>query len=175
MSKEYLEAFNRIKNLLVCVDYEKDIVKSVNEIVPKSCDKVEQALERLESIDNADYSDALVYIEDLRIENDALIAVKDTTGYDADTQRIYVGRLKDKEKEINTIKQYILKAQEQEKENTELKRVLEIIKEKPTQSRVAIAYLVTSINPTYEDYCLIVKEKDLLSKEEFDLLMRYMR
>ena len=168
MSKE-LECFNRIKNLLVCVDYEKDIVKSVNEIVPKSCDKVEQALERLESIDNADYSDALVYIEDLRIENDALIAVKDTTGYDADTQRIYVGRLKDKEKEINTIKQYILKAQEQEK-------ALSIVKEKC----VSVWHLMKSKTvEEYNSYLYIEGIEDtknfILTEEEFELFKRYVK
>lgn len=85
---------------------------------------LQEALQRLEAIDNAKPSEALVYVEDLRIENDALIDLKDTTGYDADTQRIYVGRLKDKEKEINTIKQALLKSQEQEKENELLKEII---------------------------------------------------
>lgn len=43
MTKE-LEALKRIKNLQVCIDYEKDIVKSVDEILPNYCNKVEQAL-----------------------------------------------------------------------------------------------------------------------------------
>lgn len=64
LEKDYLEVcFKRIKNLQVCVDYEKDIVKNVDEILPNSCNKVEQALQRLESIDNAEPSEALKTLE----------------------------------------------------------------------------------------------------------------
>jgi len=86
--------------------------------------------EYLEAIDNAKLSEALTYIEDLRIENDTLIALKDTTGYDIDNQRIYVGRLKDKEKELDTIKQALIKAQEQEKENAYIEKIKTMMKQK---------------------------------------------
>lgn len=49
---EATESFKRIKNIQVCVDYEKDIFKNVNEMLPKSCYSVEQALQRLEAYDN---------------------------------------------------------------------------------------------------------------------------
>jgi hypothetical protein len=43
MSKE-LECFKRIKKYSIIVDYEKDIVKSIEELLPNSCREVEQAL-----------------------------------------------------------------------------------------------------------------------------------
>lgn len=43
MSKE-LKSFNRIKNFQVVVDYEKDEVKTINELLPASCNAVETAL-----------------------------------------------------------------------------------------------------------------------------------
>jgi len=116
MSKE-LECLERYHNLDVLKENENGLVLEDKE----EYNTLKQALTRLESIDNAKPSEALKYIEDLRIENDTLIALKDTTGYDIDNQRIYVGRLKDKEKEINTIKQALIKAQEIEKELKELK------------------------------------------------------
>lgn len=39
-----LKAFNRIKNFQVVVDYEKDEVKTICELLPFSCKKVENAL-----------------------------------------------------------------------------------------------------------------------------------
>lgn len=50
-TSEALKCFKRIKNLQVCVDYEKDIVKSVNEILPNSCNKVEQALLKAQELE----------------------------------------------------------------------------------------------------------------------------
>ena len=47
MSEE-LESFNRIKNFQVVVDYEKDEVKTIYELLPASCKKVETALKELE-------------------------------------------------------------------------------------------------------------------------------
>ena len=47
MSKES-EALDRIKKFQVCIDYEKDIVKSINEILPNTCNKLEQAIQELD-------------------------------------------------------------------------------------------------------------------------------
>ena len=65
MSKELeaLKSLKRIKNIQVCVDYEKDIIKSVNEILPNSCYNVEQALTELQQIKNTKPSEALECLE----------------------------------------------------------------------------------------------------------------
>lgn len=90
MSKEYLEALKKVK------------YNSSLEVV-KCFDIIQQALERLEQIDNAKPSEALknfeeigemFYIEDGNIDGDEILYLK---GYE----------------KFNTIKQTLLKAQEQ--------------------------------------------------------------
>lgn len=165
MSKE-LECFKRIKNLLVCVDYEKDIVKSVNEIIPKSCDKVEQALERLESIDNSSLNEALIDLEKIKI------------GFGCDMAYY------DLNLEYETVKQALIKSQDLEKENellkgqmkcltevvTEFQKILSIIKKKDVD-----IYILQSCE-TLEEYnskiVHIVGETRELTQEEFELLKR---
>lgn len=118
MTKELEACFKRIKNLQVCVDYEKDIVKSVNEILPNSCNKVEQALQRLESIDNANPSEALECLD--YIEN----KVKDLEYVAKQNDNEYLLSKYIPSEKFNTIKQALLKAQEQEKENELLKEII---------------------------------------------------
>jgi len=59
MSKEYLEAFERIKELPD--SYRKQDVWEHCYMV--DCEKIEQALQRLESIDNAEPSEAIKHLE----------------------------------------------------------------------------------------------------------------
>lgn len=77
---------------------------------------------------------------------------------------------------VYSIKQALIKAQEQEKENAEYKRVIKVIKEKdvfePTHKYV-IEY-----SKTYDTYCKLFKVYKLaklkkLTQEEFDLLKRW--
>lgn len=145
MSEE-LECFKRIKNLLVCVDYEKDIVKSVYEIMPNSCDKVQQALQCLESINNAKPSEALESLEYL----------DKTCGCFAT----------DKEYEaVNTIKQALLKAQEQEKENVEYKQLEE-------QIGCPLETVIEHINESYKMLCqhIEINEKYVELKKYRDIV-----
>ena len=92
MNKEYLEALNGLFDLVHCQDsFEK---------AQKYFDIIEQALNRLESIDNAEPSEALKCLERIGAEKLA---------------RGELIRNDDKvEPYLNTIKQALLKSQEQE-------------------------------------------------------------
>lgn len=109
-----------------------------NPLVDEALDIVEQALQLLEAIKQSSPSEALESLEIMR----------------CNLPHYYV-------KEYNTVKQELLKAQEQEK-------VLDIIKEK----NVDIIYLKDS--NTVEEYnshfgCAVCK----LTQEEFELLKKY--
>lgn len=104
--KTTLEMFKEIEDL----DMPDGVGITVKDIVPFMCEKVEQSLHRLESIDNSNPSEALKDLE--RIGSDYFLGSKDCL-----VKKIY-------EKEYNNIKQALLKAQEQEK-------ILNIIKENP--------------------------------------------
>ena len=116
MGKEYLDALEIIKNIeLSHVEYDQDEdfngdwvfeTIEVNDgpieySYPEQIDILEQALQRLETIDNAKSSEALGCLERMWY----------------DLPQYY-------EKEYNTIKLYILKSQEQEKENELLKEII---------------------------------------------------
>lgn len=73
-------------------------------------------------------------------------------------------------KDYELIKQVLLKAQEQAKENAKYKKAFNIIWEKPEQSKATIVYIRATIRPTYEDYCLVIRDEYHLTQEEFDLL-----
>ena len=175
LEKDYLEVcFKRIKNLQVCVDYEKDIVKNVDEILPNSCNKVEQALLELKAIKEAEPSEALKCAnelwQDINGEND----------------------FRNDFKHLKSIKQALLKAQENEtdiihykgtidnlkRDNALLKeikkeqeKVLKIVFEK----RVDLCILtdcdnVNEYNKSLGNFRPI---EDRLTYEEFELLKRY--
>ena len=101
MSKEYLEAFERIKELPD--SYRKQDVWEHCYMV--DCEKIEQALQRLESIENANPSEALECLEELGemyyVEADNLEESVITYANECDW--------------FNTIKNCILKAQEPKK------------------------------------------------------------
>ena len=106
---------------------------------------VKQALQRLEAINNSNPSEALKCLEKLQSNIRPL-----NDYYYGDEQR----------KSYDTIKQALIKAQEQEK-------VLSIIKKK----RVDIDLL--NISSNVEEYNFKVSLDKELTKEEFDLLKRY--
>lgn len=85
---------------------------------------IEQALNRLESIDNANPSEALAYIDAFINENNNDIKNQDITGFDIDTQAKWVKYLEHKSLMLSTIKQALLKEQELEKENKLLKEII---------------------------------------------------
>lgn len=181
MSKE-LEEFEEMYNWIYCntgTTYEDDVK------LDKIRKNVKSALQRLESIDNANPSEALDEIFNIIYNFDC-------------------GTTYEQDKKLNeyreTIKQALLKAQEQEKENAKLKsriqnlekdleeqqelakhyleeqqRVLEIIKKK----RIDIeSFYKTFIEDdfNYLDYQIMYGTYglELLTEEEFDLLKRWL-
>lgn len=87
-------------------------------LVDEALDTIENALNRLEAIDNANPSEALECLE--RIEADLIGLPKHVTEYD----NIFDDYLYDIENNIDTLKQALLKAQELEKENKLLKEII---------------------------------------------------
>lgn len=112
---------------------------------------VQEALQRLEQIYNADPSETMKCLESMKNRLvDAKFTIEGTTLYSKD---------RNLDEDYSTIKNYILKAQEQEK-------VLSILKEKNIQ--------INSLKKckTVEEYN-ILWTTDLLTEEEFDLLKRW--
>lgn len=130
MSKEYLEALKIVK-----YNSSKEVVEAF--------DVIEKGLQRLEAIDNAEPSEALTEIFNIIYNLDC------GTTYEQD---------KKLDECRKTIKQALLKAQEQEK-------VLNIIKEKEVNIASLKAY-------DLEEYNMIYENK--LTEEEFDLLKEYL-
>ena len=171
MSKEYLEALER---LYCSGNLQLDYV--LNNKHKQDYEIIEKALQRLESIDNAKPSEALKCLEKA---NDYLNNVYD-----------YKEIKEEVRNDINTIKQALLKAQEDEEENKRLwndittiskqytdlmleyqeqEKVLEIIKKK--EVRLWQLRVSTDLE-SYNYHCL---EEEELTEEEFDLLKRYFK
>lgn len=103
MSKEYLEALNGLFDLVHCQDsFEK---------AQKYFDIIEEALKRLEAIDNSNPSEALECLE--RIDNTlCLNNNKGNLEFGIDTEEhIDCDNAIDMVEDLETIKQYILKTQ----------------------------------------------------------------
>ena len=143
-----------------------------DENINKSLDVIEKALQRLESIDNANPSEALKTLEDLRKQ----VSFANSDGC------IFNDIYEDIIRDIEIIKQALINEQEQEKEidrlenqcldvlgdNIRLKKVLEIIKER----QVDVFHLMRS--ETVEEYNKIWdSSKYCLTQEEFELLKAY--
>ena len=137
---------------------------------------VKQTLQRLEAIDNAKPSEALGCLNDFIEDNKNSIEVSKANNYKTDYLEI-------KKRKLDIIKQCILKAQEQEKENArkdnlikyyeslirEHQQILKIIKEK----NVDIYELQECENvEQYNKKCDYWGVQ--LTKEEFDLLKRWL-
>ena len=173
MSKEYLEAWNFIKEQMQNFTFSHLVAKMV-----ENADIVDNALQRLESIDNANPSKALECWQWINATIPQWVREKD----------------KEHPNVLEPIKQYILKAQEQDfnynkivipflnklviilgindmdemiDKIKEQERVLEIIKEK----NVNIAVLKNSPDLKYYNYH--VSDWRKLTQEEFDLLKRW--
>lgn len=149
MSKE-LEALKRIRQETCPATYMDDFDKN------ECCDVIEQALKRLESIDNANPSEALRNLECLKSH----ISARDMLG---ETNKKIALDI------CNDVEQALLKAQENEK-------VLKIIKEKP---QAALSLIQLGKIKTYEEYLEYTRVWDLeywdmvYTEEEFDLIKRW--
>ena len=151
MSKEYLEALEKLLD-----GYSKGMAGR------SYYDTIKQALQRLESIDNSKPSETLEILDDFK---NGLV--------NKETGMIMFNQVWFKN-QIDTIKQALLKAQENEK-------VLEIIKKKRidigllkhceyhTEYNVEIAEHNDELK-TYQDWWY----RKELTKEEFDLLKRWL-
>ena len=128
---------------------------------------IKASLNRLKAIDNANPSEAL---EVLSFMSGYMIPTANGNKF-----------LKDFcDKEFSTIKQALLKAQEQEKENAEYKKVLEIIVKKKIDVNNFQTSLMVMSNFTYRYYinnsrdyhtCIMF---ELLTQEEFELIKRWL-
>jgi len=165
MSKEYLEALEELRDfrygkdkLLVCQTEMYSTIK--------------KALQRLEAIDNANSGEALECLE--RITAYFLNKTKEIDFQDLRDIEQALIKAQENENKIDNLeyeKKMLIKESVRDLKIVENQhKVLEIIKEKPIQSRFVIMYLKTTVNPTYEDYRTVVKEKDLLIEEEFNML-----
>ncbi len=145
MSKEYLEA---LKELCEFVNYCDEANEDVGVI--------EEALQRLESIDNSNPSEALEDLENMvdtfLVENKNKIEFNKVNNYDCEL-------LEERRKDLESYKQALLKAQEQAK-------VLEIIKKKNVNITSLKAYDLEEYNMVYENK---------LTQEEFDLLKEILK
>lgn len=120
---------------------------SENEQILKDRDKVLNALQRLEAIDNAEPSEALECLHTIAFNTQFIAGMN-------------FGN------ELITIKQALLKAQEQEK-------VLKIINEKCVDMfNLKIALLQNSVD-VYNSSIPIEYEGNKLTQEEFELLKQY--
>ena len=147
MSKK-LEALEKIINNVV-LDENNDYRE-----IEKSYNLIKQALKRLEAIDNAKPSKALKCLKEIH--------------FFVNGSRIDGEKYEQKLQEINTIKQVIIKAQEQEK-------VLEIINGKNVDIR-RFKFIWNSILTKEEklkEYNSAQREQDKISQEEFELLKRW--
>lgn len=141
MSKEYLEAFENLK---------QELYYSPNQIpdIDKWHETIEQALQRLEAIDNADSNEALERLDSM---------------YRLCTPQRYYGPL---DNCYNTIKNYILNAQEKAK-------AFDLINKKDIDVK-----LLKWAYPSVEAYNVKVRtEKDYwwrkeLTQEEFEFIGR---
>ena len=178
MSKEYLEALKVIKNIKLShveteedEDFDGNWVYDTIEVddgligdkYPKQIKILKQALQRLEAIDNANSSKALKYVNGkiADLEDD----LQHYTMVDKDKCKEFY--IRENLKQLNTIKQALIKAQEQE-------NVLEIIKEK----KVDIWKFIDNgiFNYSYDDYyfCWNYYSCKKLTQEEFDLLKSWL-
>ena len=169
MSKEYIEALDWLE--------EKCYVESPQaEKFEECCKIIRQFLHRLESIDNANPSEALEAVKQIEFYVGTIIGLKFVKGNDVFSE----AKKQDYEifeRKCNTIEQALLKAQEPKQYVDELKLVekslkaLEIIKEK----RIDIESFYSSFIESDYDYNFYEKRygtygKYCLTEEEFNLL-----
>lgn len=112
MNKKYSEALEEIKTLRGFNLVELNNDENIN----KSLDVIERALQRLEAIENTNLIEALMCLEWL---DNALLFFSTPTHVDE-----AVKKAREIEKRLDTIKQALLKSQEQEKENEVLKEII---------------------------------------------------
>ena len=179
MSKEYLEAFKNLK---------QELYYSPNQIpdIDKWHEIIEQALERLESIENAEPSEAIKHMEFIcKILKEKGIDVKWVFKEDYTTIKQALLKLQELANENELLKAFIADCEKgdtplksalfrEKKENAELKkkaRAFEIIKEK----RIDIESFYSSFierDFNYDFYSSFYGSygRDKLTKEEFNLL-----
>ena len=153
MNKEYMQA---LYDLFGLVAFQKSLTKEQYARLQKYNDIIEQALERLESIDNSNPSEALECLEKLESKSQIMQGCYELNI----SKKEELENNEEVDKYTNTIKQALLKAQENEK-------MLEIMKDK----WVNVAVLIHS--KTVEEYNNNAYTPYNLTQDEFDLLKRW--
>jgi len=128
---------------------EKTFIKKTYEYLQKYAISRKEQLalqQRLESIDNSSPSEAL---NDLQvIENNIIYILSDCDINDEVCQCLEYAKSK-----MPTIKQYILKAQEQEIENAKYKKVFELVKEKGVDISIIMSTKTVEEYNGFIQYC----------------------
>ena len=168
MSKEYMQA---LYDLFGLVAFQKSLTKEQYARLQKYNDIIEQALQRLESIDNAKPSEALECLEGLATHR---IEYREPFEFGFSKTMPFKST-----KEFQIIKYTLLKAQEQEKENAKYKRVLEIIKEKNVDIYKIKKFIKLDVPKVYNlnyynEHLWKRKHQKKLTDDEFDLLKRWL-
>ena len=166
MEKEF-EALKRIRQETAPATYNPDFDKK------ECCDVIEQALQHLEAIENSNPSETL----------DKLL---DRANHDEYLSRIgteeAIKFLNENQMFVTSIKQALLKAQEQEKENDRLdtkclniladnirlENILKVIKKK------TVNILLLELAENVDEYNERIVPNGQLTQEEFELLKRYL-
>lgn len=175
MSKEYIQALERIKTKII-IETEIRVNKELCVANPYYNDYliVQQALQRLESIDNANPTEALKCLE--RIDNTlCLNNIKGKLEFGIDTEEhtdcdSVIGMTDD----LETIKQALLKTQEQEKE---LERYKVLEKELKSEINVLFSYMeftklffeIFNLNYSNETFTLSLIPNEQYNIENVDL------
>ena len=179
MSKEYIEALD---NLFGLVSFQKSLTREQFTRAQEYSDIIEQALQRLESIDNAKPSKALEYINTLIKENDNDIKNQNTKVLGIGMQAKFDIYLNYKSFMLSIIKQALIKAQEQEKVLDDAIKltcergdkldyyeiILEIIKKKNVDTY--ILKMCKTVDEYNSKIVHIIGKTKELTQEEFDLL-----
>lgn len=155
MKKSVLEHFNDIAEL----ETGDGPNITVDDILPGKCEIVRKALHRLEAIDNAVPSEALKCVEYIKSQSPIY--------YDANGDKFYVF-----EKEFDTIKQSLLKAQKEHKALEIIKRNIKVAIEYGEEKKYISCALVFYIDNKKTIYVVdeAIKEQTPEHFKELELL-----
>jgi len=127
---------------------------------------IEQALLKLQSIKESNPNEALKILEEVKYAPSFMGG--------NDRYRTYLGSDKLYENDINIIKQYILKSQEQEKVlDTVIKKEVNIMHFSEEIKELGEKFTYEFYLLEFDNYHYFVKEENKLTQEEFELLKRY--
>lgn len=174
------EALERIKNKFIDFFHEDvpdfDVLEqALTELKQIKDAKPSKAMKCLERIDKKDYITEREHKEFYNVVKETLLKTKELEKENTELLQA-VAFLKQKLDDINDIKvaTTMMKQLDRnvslEKEIAKYKKVIDIIWNLPTQSKVVMTYLKENMNSTYDDYCLAILDEYRTNKENFETL-----